>query len=125
MRGFEKSKQGVVRLGGMVRAGERVSSKLQWCRVCGKMTAEKRLRVEKAQQTVAGAGGKGSWEGSLEQGVWVQGREEQQWFQTVGALVWKEPVEWRGEKTQKPSESEGRCGRNFVARRLVHGASSD
>jgi hypothetical protein len=31
-------------------------------------------------------------------------------------------VEWRGEKTQKPSESEGRCGRNFVARRLVHDA---
>ena len=46
MRGFEKNEQGVVRLGGMVRAGERVSSKLQWCRVCGKMTAEKRLRVE-------------------------------------------------------------------------------
>jgi hypothetical protein len=53
----------------MVRAGERVSCKLQWCRVCGKMTAEKRLRVEKAQQTVVVAGGKGFWEGGLEQGV--------------------------------------------------------
>jgi hypothetical protein len=67
------------------------------------------------------AGGKGFWEGGLEQGVWVQGREEQQWFQKVGALVWKEPVEWRGKKTQKLSKVERRCGGHFIARRLVHG----
>ena len=36
--------------------------------------------------------------------------------------MWKEPVECRGKKTQKLSESEGRCGGHFVARRLVHGA---
>jgi hypothetical protein len=42
------------------------------------MTAEKILRVEKAQQTVTVTGGNGLWEGGLKQGIWVQGREEQQ-----------------------------------------------
>jgi hypothetical protein len=38
------------------------------------------LTVENTQQTMAVAGVKGFWEGGLEQGVWVQGREELQWF---------------------------------------------
>jgi hypothetical protein len=104
-----------------VRAGQMVSSKLQWCSVCEKMTVEKRPRAERTKPTVSVEGGKGFWEGGLEQGVWVQGREEQQWFQKVRALVWKEPVEWRGEKTQKLREVERRCGGHSITRRQVHG----
>jgi hypothetical protein len=74
-------------LGGRVKAGEIVISKLQWCSGCGKWMEEKRLTVENTQQTMAVAGVKGFWERGLEQGVWVQGREELQWFHSRSTSV--------------------------------------
>jgi hypothetical protein len=118
---FEASPQGVVRLEGRVKAGETVSSNMQYCCGCGKMTAEKSLKVGKTQHTVAVAGRGGFWDGELDQGVWVQGEERKHWFQTVGALVWKESAEGRKRKAQKLNDSQKGCGGHFVARRRVHG----
>ena len=75
---------------GKLRAGEEVNSNLQWCEGCKRWVAEKKLGIEETQQIVVIVGGRGLWEGGLDQGVWVQGGKVHQWFQTVGALVWKE-----------------------------------
>ena len=105
---------------GKLRAGEEVNSNLQWCEGCKRWVAEKKLGIEETQQIVVIVGGRGLWEGGLDQGVWVQGGKVQQWFQTVGALVWKENGERRRAKARKLNGGEGRGGGHFTALRFVH-----
>ena len=105
---------------GKLRAGEEVNSKLQWCEGCKRWVAEKKLWIEETQQIVVIVGGRGLWEGGLDQGVWVQGGKVQQWFQTVGALVWKENGERRRAKARKLNGGEGRGGGHLTALRFVH-----
>jgi hypothetical protein len=100
---------------GKLRAGEEVNSKLQWCEGCKRWVAEKKLGIEETQQIVVIVGGRGLWEGGLDQGVWVQGGKVQRWFQTVGALVWKENGERRRAKARKLNGGEGRGGGHFTA----------
>jgi hypothetical protein len=117
---FEKTDKGVVRIEGKLRAGGEVNSKLQGCERCKRLVAEKKLGVEETQQTVVISGGAGLWEGGLDQGVWVQGRKGQHWFQTVGALVWKENGVRKRAKVRKTNEGEGSGKGHFTALRLVH-----